>query len=70
MYDLLVKLMLMTALLQFGISISDVSECHTRACVQKFEQSSKDVLKINWKSISVFPIEGQRFRKSHSSVKQ
>jgi len=70
MYDLLVKLMLMTALLQFGISMSDVGKCHTRTCVQKFEQSSKDVLKINWKPISVFPTEGQRFRESHSSVKQ
>lgn len=55
MENLLVKLMLVAALLQFGISVSDLGKCHSRTFVQTLEKRSRDVLKINWKPISVFP---------------
>jgi hypothetical protein len=52
MYQLLVRLMLLSALLQLGISVSDFSKCRSRHC-----------LKIDWRPISVFPEEAKRFRR-------
>ena len=62
MYDLLVKLMLITALMQFGISLTDVEHNHSRSFVQTLEKRSRDVLRIDWKPISVWPEEAKRFR--------
>ena len=62
MYDLLVKLMLVVALLQLGISFSEFNDCHSRQCLQKVEKRSRDILKIDWKPISVFPEEAKRFK--------
>lgn len=61
MYTLLVRLMLVTALLQLGWSIVDFQNCHTRACLQKVEQQSRNILNIKWKPISVFPEEAKKF---------
>lgn len=62
METLLVRLMFLTALLQLGYAISDFENCHSRQCVQKIEKASRDVLKIDWKPISIFPEEAKRFR--------
>lgn len=62
MYSLLIKLMLFSALLQLGISIEDYLFCNSKACTSRIEKASRDVLKINWKPISVWPEEAQRFR--------
>jgi len=43
-------------------SISDFEDCHSRQCTQKIEKASRDVLKINWNPIVIFPEEAQRFR--------
>jgi hypothetical protein len=62
MYDLIVKLILLGALLQLGISVSDFKNCHSRQGLQTLEKKSRDVLKIDWKPISIFPEEAKRFR--------
>ena len=62
MYDLLIRLMVIAALAQLGISASQLSGCHSRACVQQLEARSRDVLRVDWKPISVFPEEARRFR--------
>ena len=49
-------------LLQFGISLSESEFCWSRQCVQQIEKHSRDVLKIDWKPIVVFPEEAKRFR--------
>jgi len=54
--------MLIAALLQFGISLSESEFCWSRQCVQQIEKHSRDVLKIDWKPIVVFPEEAKRFR--------
>lgn len=61
METLLVRLMFLTALFQLGYAVSDLDNCHTRQCVQKIEKASRDVLKITWKPISIFPEEAKRF---------
>jgi hypothetical protein len=61
METLLVRLMFLTALLQLGFAVSDFENCNSRNCVQKIEKASRDVLKIGWKPISLFPEEAKRF---------
>ena len=62
MYDLLVKLMAIAALAQFGLSLSHVESCHSRACLQEIEKHSRDVLNVEWKPMTVWPEEAKRFR--------
>lgn len=61
MYDVLLKLIIAGALLEFGISLSKIDDCSSRACWDHVQQASKQVLKIDWKPISVFPGEAKRF---------
>ena len=61
MYRLLVRLLLISALAQLGMSLRDL-DCHGRACVKKIEEASSKVLKIDWRPISVWPNEGRRFK--------
>lgn len=62
MYNLLIKLMVLAALLQLGISTHKFATCSSRGCTSRIEKASRDVLKIDWKPISVFPEEARRFR--------
>lgn len=62
MYNLLLRLMLIAALLQFGISLSEIEFCWSRQCAQRIEKHSRDIMKIDWKPIVVFPEEAKRFR--------
>lgn len=49
MYALLVRLMLLAALLELGIGMDGLTKL-------------RDVLKVDWKPISVFPEEAKRFK--------
>lgn len=62
METLLLRLMFITAVIQLGYVFSDFDNYHSRQCVQKIEKASRDVLKINWKPIVIFPEEARRFR--------
>lgn len=62
MYDIIVKLMVLAALLELGLSVTDLESCRSRDCLQKLERRSREVLKIEWRPISVFPEEARRFR--------
>jgi hypothetical protein len=62
MYALLIRLMLIAALIEFGISVSNFEKCHLRQCVMMFHARALDVLKIDWKPISVWPEEAKKFR--------
>ena len=62
MHELLVKIMIAAALVQLGISISEFKDCRSRECLQKIERRSRDILTVDWKPISVFPEEAERFR--------
>jgi len=62
MYNLLVKLFITATLLQLGLSLKDFTGCSNQQCIQKLENARREVLKIDWKPISVFPAEARRFR--------
>jgi len=55
MYEILVKLMIFAAFTQLGLNISDFNN------PVKAKKAMVSVLNINWKPISVFPKEAQRF---------
>ena len=62
MYDALIKLYLIAAALQFGVSLNSLSDCSGRQCLKKLDRAAHEVLTINWKPISVFPDEAKRFK--------
>ena len=62
MYSLLIKLMLITTLIQLGWSLKDFSHCPSRACTKRLEKQSREIIKINWKPISVWPEEAKMFK--------
>ncbi len=62
MENLLVKLMLLAALTQLGISVHEFQNCHSRGCMQMIEMKSRDILNIHWKPLTVFPAESKKFR--------
>jgi hypothetical protein len=66
MYKLLVSAMLIAALSELGISMKDFEGCHSRQCVKMFQKKAIDVLKIDWRPISVFPEEARGFRDNRS----
>jgi hypothetical protein len=56
MYRLLVRLMLLSALAQLGMSLKEFKDCRGRQCVRMIEKHYYEVLKIEWKPITVFPL--------------
>jgi hypothetical protein len=62
MFRLLIALMTLAAMAQFGMTVSDLRKCRSRACIQRIERRSRDVLSIDWKPISMFPDEASRAR--------
>jgi len=62
MYNLLIKIVILAALVQLGMTLTELETCHSKKCLQKVERRSRDVLRIKWKAISVFPEEAKRFR--------
>lgn len=62
MLDLLVKLMLIAGLAQFGMSWRDLGDCRSRQCFKQMEETTRRVSRIGWRPIGVFPREGRHFR--------
>ena len=62
MYQLLVRLMMIAALAQFGMSLKTIGNCRSRQCVRQIQKASLEVLKIDWKPISVWPEEAKKFK--------
>jgi hypothetical protein len=61
MYSLLVKLMMISAVSQLGLSLISIYEYRPTDCA-KLEQFSQQITQIDWKPISIFPKESKRFR--------
>jgi hypothetical protein len=54
--------MFIAALAELGMKVSDIGECRSRQCVKMLQVRAIDVLRIDWKLISVFPKEAKSFR--------
>ena len=55
MYSLLIRLIVLAALMDLGLTIGRDGRCETRLCFDKVERASRKVLKIEWKPIKIFP---------------
>ncbi len=62
MAELLVKIYLIAALMQLGISLKDLGSLSEPKGLKKIDQASQEITKIPWKPISVFPEEAKRFK--------
>tara|TARA_B100001248_G_scaffold227480_1_gene185921 strand:+ start:732 stop:920 length:189 start_codon:yes stop_codon:yes gene_type:complete len=62
MYKLLLIAMLIYAAAQTGLNINEVLECKSRSCLKQVDSKIEKVIQVDWKSISIFPEEAQRFR--------
>ncbi len=62
MYDLLLKLIVAAALLDLGITFSRTGDCSSRDCRGRVDRSVRQVLRIDWRPISVFPEEARKFQ--------
>ncbi len=63
MYQLLLRLIIVSALIQLGISISDLFNCDSSQCRKRMTKAYDEVLHIDWKPISAFPEEASRFNR-------
>lgn len=61
MYNVLIKLIVVASLLELGISVSKIGDCSSRACWSELQRAAHKVLRIDWRPISVFPKEAERF---------
>jgi hypothetical protein len=43
------------------MSYAGFFSCHSRECLQLVERRSRDILKVDWKPISIFPEEAKQF---------
>lgn len=64
MYDLLVRLFFAAALLELGHAAIQPGKCDSRECLGRMERLSREVLRVPWKPISVFPEEARRLREA------
>ncbi len=62
MYRLLVRLMVMAALMDLAKAGISLSECTGKGCLKSVEAAQRAVLKVDWRPISVWPEEANRFK--------
>jgi hypothetical protein len=62
MIDLLVRLMALAALTQFGMTLVGAHGCVSGRCLARMERASLEVLRVDWRPISVFPEVARKFR--------
>ncbi len=62
MESLLGKLFLAYALYYLGMSLTEVLSCRSGNCFNRIEKAKLEVLRIDWKPISIFPAESKRFK--------
>lgn len=62
MYELLLKLLIVSAILRLGLSYSDFTECCKGHCHGQLIAARNKVLKVDWRPISLWPEEAKKFR--------
>ena len=62
MYEILLRLILIGALAEFGADLLKTGDCATRSCVSHVRRVALKAAKIDWRPISVFPDQAKRFQ--------
>ncbi len=63
MDSLLLRLMILAAISELGLAVFASGPCMSKSCIANIEQASRNISRIEWKPISVFPEEAVRFQK-------
>lgn len=66
MERILVRLLLLAAMVQFGFSSVIFDKCASVECVNPLLKTISKVIRIQWKPISIFPTEAKRFSSPYS----
>ncbi len=61
MYAILVRAIVVAALIDLGMSQKWFADCRSQKCADQIRSASVRILKIEWKPISIFPMEAKRF---------
>lgn len=73
MESLLLSLVAMAAFSELGIALLSDGTCMPESCIVTIERASRNILRVEWKPISVFPEEAKRFtstaKKQRSAVR-
>lgn len=62
MYRILIRLILIATLLEFGMSAKSLTDCRAGHCIAHLQKASMRLTKIEWKPISIFNEEAERFK--------
>jgi hypothetical protein len=62
MYRLLIWAILIASLAQFKMSLFDLKNCRSLGCLRQLEKNARDITKINWRPIVIFPEEAKKLR--------
>jgi hypothetical protein len=62
MESLLVRLMILAAVGELGLAAFGGGICMSKACLANIDRASRNISRIDWKPISVFPEEAKRFK--------
>ena len=62
MYNVLIRLIFATSLLELGISVSKIDDCSPPIGPSNLQLAPHKVWRIDWRPIAVFPKEAARFK--------
>ncbi|MBK9322427.1 MAG: hypothetical protein IPM97_05645 [Bdellovibrionaceae bacterium] len=62
MYQILVRVIVLAALVELGMTAEGFKNCRSRQCLERVQKAAVRYSKVDWKVISVFPGEAERFR--------
>lgn len=62
MYRILIRLILIATLLELGMPAKSSTDCRSGQCIAHLQKTSVRLTKIEWKPISIFKQEGERFK--------
>lgn len=63
MYEILIRFLIISALLDLGMTLTKLNKCENLVCLNQLQEATNKVLHIDWQPISVFPEEAKRFKK-------
>lgn len=62
METLLVRLIVLAAIGELGLAVFSAGSCMSKACLANIDRESRNIARIDWRPISVFPEEAKRFQ--------
>lgn len=61
MYVIMIRIIVLAALIELGLSAQSLKDCLPRQCLGQLHKAFMQITNVDWKPISVFPNEAKRF---------